>query len=464
MSPAADPEPVPGDPAAIAAVLRGAPRAGAPRIGLELEMALVRARDLTPPRYEDPDGVGPLLERIAASDPRYRLEREGQNVIALRRSDGQSITIEPGGQLELASVPAQDLRGLEETVRAESAHLARMAGEQGLLLCGGGLAPFPQAAMPWMPKSRYRVMRAHFAALGEAGRLATVMMQRTLSIQVSLDWADADEAAALMRLGFLAAPVFTAAWAASPLDGWDETGCVSWRAEAWRFTDPHRSGDVPTCAAPGADLQDYARYLLGAPLLFRLRDGAYETAPPLSYGELVAGGGWPDGAPLTRKDFLSHVSAMFPNVRLKPGILELRSTDGQAPGDVLAVPAWWVGLCYDPQARLAAEALLRAQDPAGRAAALADAPRLGLSARWGQRSLLDLARELLLIAREGLARRVARGEEQPDAALLLEPLARRLERGVSPADELLDAWRETWRGDRRRWVEALRFPSELVTA
>lgn len=422
-------------------------------------MALVRERDLTPPRYEDPDGVGPLLSRIAAGDARYTPELEGPNAIALRRSDGQSITIEPGGQLELASAPAADLCALEASLQTESALLSRLAGEQGLLLCGGGLVPFAQEEMPWMPKSRYRVMRAHFQALGEGGRMATVMMQRTLSIQVSLDWADATEAAALMRLGFLAAPVLTAAWACSPLDGWRETGCVSWRAEAWRFTDPHRSGDVPACAAPGADLEDYGRYLLGAPLLFRLRDGGYDTAPALSYGELLAGGGWPDGTPLTRKDFTAHVSSMFPNVRLKPGILELRSTDGQAPADVMGVPALWVGLCYDPTARAAAEALLQAQDPQGRAGALADAPRLGLAARWGQRSLLDLARELLLIARQGLERRVARGEEQPSALAFLEPLARRLERGVSPADDLLTAWRSEWSGDRRRWLAALRFPA-----
>lgn len=448
---------LPRDPAAVASHL-AARRTGPARVGLELEMALVRRRGLAPVRYEGPDGVGALLARIAASDASYAPELEGPNLIALRRPDGQSITLEPGGQLELATAPAEELLALERLVQDETASLARLADEQGLALVGGGLAPFAQEAMPWMPKSRYQVMRAHFAALGQAGRLAPVMMQRTLSVQVSLDWADEHEAAALMRLGFLAAPVLTAAWACSPLDGPREAGFLSWRAEAWRFTDPFRSGDVPACAAAQSTLEDYARWALDAPLLFRLRDGAYEPAPAARWGELLALGRWPDGAPLEPRDFAAHLSSLFPNVRLKRGVLELRSTDGQAPADVMAIPALWVGLCYDAQARSAAEALLLAQDPAGREAALRDAPRLALQARWGRRSLLELARELLLLAEAGLLRRVARGEERPGVERLLQPLARRLERGVSPADELLASWRGAWQRDPRGWVEALAFP------
>ncbi len=437
---------------AVARWLAGAGRgAGPARVGLELEVAVLdRGEDgasAVPTPHEGPRGIGALLER-ACADGGWTPGLEAGRVIAATGPAGDTLTLEPGGQLELSTAPAPHVAGLVAQARERMRWLADLAEGLGLSLVGGGLAPWAQADAPWMPKGRYRVMREHFAALGAPARLAHHMMQRTLSAQVTLDYVDEADAAALLRLGVLAAPVATAAFACSPLEaerrGGDgaaaprlaPNGLRSLRAEIWRFTDPARAGEPPG-VAEARDLGPYVAWALEAPLMFRLRGGEHVPLHGAPLRPALEAGRWEDGTPLDLDDVRTALNAVFPDARLKRGLVELRSVDGPRPGDLGEVPAFWVGLAYDPEARRAALDLLARAGAAARAEARARVPREGLAAPWGAGTVLDVARDLADLAHEGLANRVRAGLEEPAAVELLSPLRARLARGQSPADELL---------------------------
>ena len=460
-------------------------------IGLELELALLR--DGRPATYED--GVEPMLQALLAESPGAKPHLEEGKLIGLSTPEGTHYTLEPGGQFEISTRPIATVGALQAELDAALGHLAALAEQQGLWVVNTSMAPSPPEASTWMPKGRYRIMREHFASLGEAGRLHQVMMQRTLSLQVSLDFRDADEAADMLRTALWASPVATAIFANTPLDGDSDriraqfevnaiaplmvtrellplmaegtkiantpldgdrpSGFQSWRAESWRFVDPARCGIPFDLCQPEADLQTFADYALDVPMMFRILDGSYLPMDGASFRELWCRGEWPDGAPVTEADFWNHANGVFIDARFKPGLVELRATDAPAPAERMGVVAFWVGLLYDLRARAEATELLRVPEAVLRAAHAA-VPRDALAAPYGDRTVGAVARDLLEIARGGLVRRIESGEETPEALDALAPVAQRVGAGRTAAESQLASWEGPWAGDLRKLQAAYR--------
>lgn len=440
---------------------KGLPPERARQIGLEVELGLLDGEG-RPVEYPQ---VRALLERISSDAPGVWSDVfEGEHLVALKGPAGDSVTLEPGGQVELSDGPMPNVseaaRGAAQKLNA----MARAADALGLQLVGGGLQPASLEDVNWMPKGRYAIMRAWFASLGHAGHLAHTMMKRTLSVQVSLDYRDAAEAEELLRLAFRAAPAATAIFAASPWHfGASEGEFQSFRGEAWRFTDPSRQGTIPTlldAQAPQAALEAYAAHVLASPMMFRVRGDEYLAMEGRSFAEVLAAGEWGPGDPVSEADLWNHNGSVFTDARLKPGLIELRSTDGVVPGEDLAralaeIPAFWVGLSYGPEVRSQALERLCALPHEEFRAAQAAVPRQGLRAPWGSESVGELARDLVDLALGGLERLRAAGEEGQLASEALQGVRERLTRTESPSDILL---RREASGGRSALLDALRIP------
>lgn len=453
---------LPQSAAEVGAVLaaKGLPAGRARQIGLEIELGLLDAAG-RPVEYPQ---VRSLLERISSDAPGvWEDVFEGENLVALKGPAGDSVTLEPGGQVELSDGPMPNVTEAAQGAARKLNAMARAAEALELQLVGGGLQPASLEDVNWMPKGRYAIMRAWFASLGHAGHLAHTMMKRTLSVQVSLDYRDGAEAEELLRLAFRAAPTATAIFAASPWHfGASEGEFKSFRGEAWRFTDPSRQGTIPTlldAQPPEAALEAYAAHVLASPMMFRVRGANYLPMEGRSFAEVLAAGEWGPGDPVSETDLWNHNGSVFTDARLKPGLIELRSTDGVVPGGDLAlalaeVPAFWVGLSYDPELRAQALERLCAVSHADFRAAQAAVPRQGLAAPWGSGSVADLARDLLELAQTGITRLREAGQEGELASRALTQVQERVACGESPSDELV---RQEARG-RSALLDALRIP------
>src|SRR5439155_26599744 len=120
-------------------------------------------------------------------------------------------------------------------VHAENArHVAEVkasAAKLGLRLVGLGYRPFDAlASMPWMPKTRYRVMRE---TLGARGHLAHNMMLMTATGQVSLDWESEADCARKVVASARVSPLIVALYANSPLVEGRPSGWLSYRSHVW---------------------------------------------------------------------------------------------------------------------------------------------------------------------------------------------------------------------------------------
>ena len=419
------------------------------RIGTEHEKFGFRLTDLASPPYGAPDSratIRAMLEAMAAGGGQPILDRG--NPIGLQRG-GASISLEPAGQLELSGAAVETLH---ETEAELSAHL-REVSELGTAL-GMGFAPLgfhplaSRAAMPWMPKGRYAIMRRYMPLVGTLG---LDMMTRTCTVQVNLDYASEADMRRKLRVSLLLQPVATALFANSPFTEGKPNGFLSYRAQVWTDTDNQRSGIPDVLLEPGFGFERYAEWLVDAvPMYFVYRDGAYIDVAGASFRDFM-NGRVPalSGITPTIGDFADHMTTAFTDVRLKR-FLEMRGADAGSPAMMLAQSAFWVGLLYDEAALTAAEALVAGATVADAQAARLAVPRQGLDTPWRGHTLRELAAQTVSIARDGLAARARRNAAGEDETRFLDPLAEIVAGGPTQAEYWLTRFHGPWQGDARK--------------
>lgn len=283
--------------------------------------------------------VGAEVEWLVAdrADPSARptVDQVERLLARLELPGGSRISFEPGGQLELSSVPT---RTPEEAWSGLQADLAVVRPA----LRAGGLDLLAAAHHPSRPpvrvsqSRRYAAMERWFAAGGWT--TAPEMMCNTASIQVNVGCGP--DPSAQWQLANELAPTLAAMFACSPGEGWAST-----RLRVWSELDPSRTS---TALASGDAISDWTDYALSADAIMRARDdGAFEPLPRrLTLREWIESGDHLD--PPTSPDLDLHLSTLFPPVRLK-GWIEIRVIDMQ-PGDWWPVPLAVAAALLDPSA------------------------------------------------------------------------------------------------------------------
>ncbi len=420
------------------------------KVGTEHEKIGLYETSWAPVPYEGERGIGALLDRIAEREDWEPISEAG-NTIALVR-DGASITLEPGGQLELSGVP---LRTIHETCDEFHRHLAliKRADEGfGIAWLGLGINPlYGVIDVPRMPKARYRIMREY---LPSRGSLALEMMFTTATVQANFDFSDEADMVAKMRLALAASPVVSAIFANSSLSEGKANGFASRRMHIWTHTDPDRTGMLPMAYDDDFGYRSYAEWALDVPMFFVVRDGEYRPAGGITFRRFMESGF--AGTRATLEDWDRHLTTVFPEVRLKR-ILEMRGADAVPPGLTCSLPALWKGLLYDSEARAAAWDRLAVHSLAEREASRADVSRRGLAARYGDEPIIEVARDLARLARDGLRRLRHGGRRDPDETGFLDPVDEQIALGRSPGQTVAERWEGEWQRSVDRLIEYARY-------
>jgi len=416
------------------------------RIGTEHEKFVYARSDHHAPSYDEQGGIHTLLDGLTRFG--WSPIHEGGKVIALSGPDG-AISLEPAGQLELSGAP---LENLHQTCAETGRHLQQVKAvgdELGLGFLGLGMWPDKtREALPIMPKGRYEIMLRHMPRVGSMG---LDMMLRTCTIQTNLDYASEADMAQKFRVSLALQPLATALFANSPFTEGKPNGFLSYRSHIWSDTDPHRTGMLPFVFEDGFGYERYADYALDVPMYFVFREGRYIDAAGLSFRDFLDGklSVLPGEKP-TEKDWEDHLSTAFPEVRMK-SFLEMRGADGGPWDRICALPALWVGLLYDQGALDAAWDLVKDWRMEARQILRDSVPRLGLDAPIGDgRTLRDIARPVLDIARSGLAARARLNGAGDNETGYLSALEEVVASGRTHAERLLERYHGDWAGDVSR--------------
>ncbi|MFQ5513877.1 MAG: glutamate--cysteine ligase [Myxococcota bacterium] len=424
------------------------------RVGTEHEKVGLYYDSLEPLPYEGERGIAALLRALEREHDFAPLLDEGR-LVGLER-DGATITLEPGGQLELSGVP---FSSIHETCREFQGHLALMkhvSERFGMVWLGLGIHPLAKLEeIPRMPRSRYTIMRDF---LGGRGELALEMMHATGSVQVNLDFASEADLARKMRVALALSPVLTALYANSSISEGAPNGFLSRRAWIWRHTAPARCGLLPFAFSPefieGSAYRAYAKWALDVPMIFIVRGGAHRPMRGRTFREFLAEGA--GGEPATLADWNLHLTSLFPEVRLKR-VLEVRGCDAVPPGLVCGLPAFWKGLLYDDDSLRRAWELVGGWSFDAVDRLHAEVARRALRALTPSGPLLEICRTVLDLAAAGLRRMDVRNRFGEDERLFLEPLYELLERRASPGQHLIERWEGAWQRRVDRLIEYSRY-------
>ena len=425
------------------------------RVGAEHEKFVFRLGSHAPVPYED-GGIKALLEGLMRYGWQgvYEHSRNGEVLIGLERGKA-NVSLEPGGQFELSGAPLETMHDICEETGGHLQEVKAVADELGLGFLGLGFTPiWRRDEVPVMPKGRYGIMRQY---MPKVGGLGLDMMFRTCTVQANLDFASEADMVAKFRTSLALQPVATALFANSPFIEGKPSGFLSARANVWTDTDADRTGMLDFVFADGFGFETYARYALDVPMYFAKRDGLYVDLSGKSFRKFMDGdlAELPGERP-TLKDWADHTTTLFPEVRLKQ-YLEMRGADSGPWSRLCALPALWTGILYNGAALAAAWDLCKHWTTEEHNALRADVARRGLKAEVAGRTVQEVAKDVLAIAREGLKRRNRLSGGLVDETGYLAELEDIAETGITPAERLLELYNGPWAGDASKVFEALAY-------
>lgn len=269
-----------------------------------------------------------------------------KEALKLNLGEGDSLTFEPGGQIEYSSQPHTDLHKVLSRSREVQEKLAAHLIQHSIHLLRLGINPWHTLNEIGLqiPKTTYLLLDYHFGRFAPIGRR---MMQQTCTQQVNLDCGTSEDMLAKRYLVCnLLAPYSTAMFANSGV--WDRHRMQmrTFRTYIWRELDRTRTGfpalqTVAQERSRAACVRAYLDFAMQA-LVVRLGNDKQHSITFQDWFDTGI-----EGVRPTIKDFRDHLYTLFPEVRPR-GYLELRSIDCQPLSWQPAPVAFYLGIVYHP--------------------------------------------------------------------------------------------------------------------
>ena len=407
------------------------------RIGTEHEKFVYKMDSLQPVSYNEASGIKNILKSLV-SYGWEEINEEG-NLIALKK-DKQSITLEPGGQLELSGAP---LENIHQTCSEVYEHLrqVKLVGKDlnvGFLGVGARLEGRLSSDL-WMPKPRYKIMREY---MPKVGALGLEMMADTCTVQVNLDYSSEEDMKRKLKTSFILQPIVTALFASSPIEQMKISKFMSRRAAIWFDVDKDRCGTPKFIFENNLGFEAWVDYALKVPMYFVKRNGRYINCAGGSFEKFMEGElkQLPNERP-TLLDWEDHLSTIFTEIRLKK-FIEFRGADTGPWGSLCALPALWVGLLYDSEALNEAESFANSWTLEMYNKAYKEVPLKGMDLVINNNSIKDYAKELIAISKKGLKNRKMHDSSGNDETGYLNQLEEIAHSGKNQASEMLSIWND----------------------
>lgn len=412
----------------VAYLAEGAKDARTLKVGMEHEKPGVFLKTGLPIPFEGPGGVEDILKRLAERFDHTPIVEDGRTIALM--AGKASISLEPGGQLELSGAPWAHMADAERELDEHLAQVRAVAEPLGVGFYGLGYRPDSTAQnAPRMPKARYVPMHAYMQRAGTRG---IEMMLCTSTVQANLDFVSEADMGEKFRVAMGISGITTALFAASPFAEGKPCGLQSRRMLTWTDTDNTRAGLLRFALERNATFRDYVDWAWDVPLIFIRRGAEYRAAPT----GLTLRGWMKDGGktlpPLLMSDWVDLMSTLFPDVRLKQ-YLEVRTADTGDRAQLLALPAFFKGILYSATARQRAWALVEKLDFAQHLALKEVCMRDGLHGRLGPLHVGEVAEQLCRIAQDGLAQ-----QGLPTEGAYVQPMLERAQQRRSLSDRLLE--------------------------
>lgn len=408
----------------------------AKKIGLEAEAPFFERDNLAPIQFEGPKSITAVFNLMAKKSTGWQpMDVENGKVTSLKSKIGD-ITLEPGGQIEFASAPKDDLLTLSQDIATYFKDMGEICDKLGIDIVPYGFHPHTTIdECPYIhERSRFKALKPVFDAEGGFSAWG-----QSSSVQITLDTPTQAQAFDAFKLGMVLQPLAAAMTANSPFAGGEVSGYQSTRRQKLLDLDSPLYRVPDNFYDDNFGLKEWAAHVLTVPMSFIVRGDQYIAVAPRPFIEMV-GQPLPELAHLpeaeqylTKTDLLDHLTGIKPEMLLKPNLLlEFRAADlGTSPREWMGLAAFWTGLYYDQTAFQQAQDYVSGWTKEERISLRQNAARDGLKTAIGGTTAQAAMKDLLAIARDGLSR------IEPSAMHMLDTFSESVGLGLTPADKAL---------------------------
>jgi len=397
-------------------------------IGVEHEKFLFDGHSNQRVNFETITKVFNFLEKFG-----WKPIKEKNNVIALKRED-QSITLEPGNQVELSGAKLKSIHLTCNESYKFLDELREACKKINLKMMSVSFDPFTELqSVPKTPKQRYEIMTNEMPKKGE---LSLHMMYQTSGTQINLDYTSEKDFVKKFKLSSFLVPISTAILANSPIIENSLSGYLSYRSKVWQNTS--RAG-LPNFFLEDMDFEKYTDFVINMPLLFVLKNSKYLNAEGKKFKDFMDG-----KLPMLKnikpniEDFKNHLATVFTEVRLKKYI-EIRSLDTCEWDCHCGAPAFYAGLLYG-NLDSAYEIISKWKVP-DILNAYIDAPKKGLNTIINNKTILEWGKIFLNLSKKGLEKRSLKNDSGKDESIFLRSVESIINNNKTKADITIEKFK-----------------------
>ena len=395
-------------------------------IGVENEKFLFQEKNNVRATYSDIKKVFEILIKKFE----WKEVKENENIVGLK-TDGKSISLEPGNQIELSGDKLSNIHEVCSESYDFQNQLDQICKEIGLKTMSIGYDPITKLSnAPKNPKQRYKLMTKE---MPKGGKLSLNMMYQTSGTQINLDYLSEDDFKKKFKIISYLTPISIAIFANSTILENKPSGYLSYRSKVWQNTS---RGGLPKIFLENMDFEKYADFAINFPLLFIYKNNDHKNLNNKTFGDFMKGSLSEVNNHLpTFEDLELHLSTIFTEIRLKKYI-EMRSLDACEWDCHCAGPAFYTGLIYgklDESLDLIKD--WKSEDVLK---AYLDAPKKGLKTEINGKSILEWGKILLNISNRGLIDRNFKNKTGNDETIFLKNIEQILQQNKTKAEKTLE--------------------------
>lgn len=355
---------------------------------------------------------------------------DNNNIIGLKK-EHDTITLEPGSQIELSLEPQKLIIDLKNKIEKIDKTLKNIISQYGGTLLEYGIYPLStHQNINILPKRRYHIMANYLW-----GILSDVMMRETAGIQCCIDYKDEQDAIKKFNLANKLSPFMTAMFANSPIRGGVDTGYKTFRGLSWLNCDNERCGFL-TDMNSDFSYEFYLNKVLKTPMIFISRENIpVQINGRINFEEFMKNGF--EGFTATKEDFDLHSNLCFPEVRMR-NFIEIRNHDCVNHGLQYSLLAIYKGIFYDENVIRQTENLLSKYSYQEIFKLRYKVPQLGLEAKIRQIKIKEICSEIIKIAETSL---ITKRENEEN---FITPIKNLTEKCLTPADLITYNWNNKW--------------------
>ena len=360
------------------------------KIGVEFEHFVIDKDTMKTISYYGENGIGETLKDLEKNG--WEGIYEDEYILGLNKGI-MTITLEPGSQFEFSMVAQKNIGDIERVYLEFLGELIPILEKKNQRLISTGYHPNMKIDdIKLLPKKRYDLMFNYFKTRGSH---AHNMMKGTAALQVSLDYKSEEDYIKKFRVANKLSPVLYAIFDNSYYFEGDKWSKYNLRTHVWNNCDSGRAGTVTGALDKNFTYRKYAEYVLNTIPIFTMKG---EKVVPTGKDKMKDVFN-PDDYEV---DELEHLLTMvFPDVRTKRYI-EVRMIDSLPYPLNLGAVALLTGIIYSEENLNKIDEYLQNIDVEDIEKSKLDIIENGLKGKLGDRTVLEIGRYLVQLAKEGL--------------------------------------------------------------